>query len=328
METSVRLNDAGAERERYSREVAAKNLKPLWEHRVRPDIRAVAAIWRYADVRSSLMRAAELVTTHEAERRVLMLENPALPGSSTVATTLVAGMQIIRPGEVAPAHRHMPNALRFIVEGEGAYTTVDGERVAMRPGDFIVTRGWSWHEHGNLGSSPVIWMDGLDSPLARFFDAHRDGASPELQPPVLASRRPGRSVHYPRERMLDELERLARREPLHPSHGYRLRYTDPLDGRDPISTISAFLQRLPEGFAGRPHRGAECTVFNVVEGHGSALVGASCFDFEAHDVLVVPPRLPYRFETEVGCLLFSYSDRAAQEALGFWREEPETIAGL
>src|SRR6185503_13037284 len=110
---------------------------------------SVPAIWRYADLRAALLRASELITAPEAERRVLLLENPALPGTTFVAPTLLAGMQLILPGEIAPTHRHTANALRFIVEGTGAYTTVDGERIAMQPGDFVVTPGWTWHDHGN-----------------------------------------------------------------------------------------------------------------------------------------------------------------------------------
>src|SRR5262245_18419308 len=109
------------------------------------------------------MRAAELITTEEAERRVLMLENPALKGTTFVTTTLYAGLQVILPGEMSRTHRHAPNALRMIVEGEGAYTAVEGERVAMRPGDFVTTPGWTWHYHGNLRGEPVVWHDGLDT---------------------------------------------------------------------------------------------------------------------------------------------------------------------
>ena len=108
-------------------------------------------------------------------RRVLVLENPALPGRSSITQSLYAGLQLIMPGEVAPSHRHVQSALRFIVDGKGAYTTVGGERTTMYPGDFIITPSWAWHDHGNEGidgsSEPVVWLDGLDIPMVRFFDA-------------------------------------------------------------------------------------------------------------------------------------------------------------
>ena len=102
---------------------------------------------------------------------MLILENPALRGQSAVTQSLYAGLQLILPGEVAPSHRHTQSALRFIVEGSGAYTAVDGERTTMRPGDFIITPSWTWHDHGTRPDGPVVWLDGLDIPMIRFFDA-------------------------------------------------------------------------------------------------------------------------------------------------------------
>jgi gentisate 1,2-dioxygenase len=132
------------------------------------------------------MRAIELITAKEAERRVFMLENPGLPGSGYITNSLFCGMQVIKPGEIAPAHRHTPNALRFIIEGEGAYTTVEGERVPMRPGDFVLTPGWSWHDHGHLGNAPVVWLDALDNPFGQFFGAiFRENYPQDAQAPSL-----------------------------------------------------------------------------------------------------------------------------------------------
>jgi gentisate 1,2-dioxygenase len=316
------------ERELFSREAAAKNLKPLWERTIRlqPGGAAIPAIWRYADVRAALLRAAELITAREAERRVLMLENPGLPGTTFIGTALFAGMQLIRPREVAAAHRHSPNALRFIVEGDGAYTTLDGERVRMRPGDFVVTPGWTWHDHGNLGSEPVIWMDGLDLPFAQIFGAHfREDYADETQAVATSAAgsagRQTRIYSYPI--MRQQLERLACSGPPDPSHGFRLRYAD-ADRRDLLPTVAAFLQWLPAGFAGERYCSTECKVFNVVEGRGETNIGDSRFDFLPHDIFVVPPWTPYSIVADAECVLFSYSDRAAQEALGFYRESLAT----
>src|SRR5215831_1664327 len=159
---------------RLSKDAAALGMKPLWERvaRLAPGTAAQPVIWRWGDTRPLLMRACKLITAKQAERRVLMLENPALRGTTFATPTLYAGLQAILPGEIAPTHRHTPNALRFIIEGEGAYTAVDGERVMMKPGDFVVTPGWAWHDHGNAGDSPVVWLDGLDIALANLFGAH------------------------------------------------------------------------------------------------------------------------------------------------------------
>ena len=318
-------------------------MKPLWERvaRLQPGTAAVPAIWRWEKSQPLLMRAAQLISVREVERRVLMLENPALPGTTFATTTMFAGLQIILPGEIAPTHRHTPNALRFIVQGEGAYTTVAGERVMMYPGDFVTTPGWTWHDHGNLGSQPVIWLDGLDTAFANMFGAQfREDYPEESQPVSLpqgdALARYGSNLLpidyrvtgaaspilcYPYARTREALERLARNGDPDPTHGYKLRYANPATGGHAFPTMAVCMQWLPKGFACRPCRSTEGTVFCVVEGRGSATIGAVRFHFGPHDVFVVPSWEPYRLDAETECVLFSYSDRAAQEALGFWREQ-------
>ena len=164
------------ERKEFYERISGENLTPLWEVLgdlvpQRPRTPCVPALWRYQTARPLLLEAGRLITAKEAERRVLVLENPGLRGHSSITHTLYAGLQLILPGEVAPSHRHAQSALRFVVEGSGAYTAVDGERATMRPADFIVTPSWTFHDHGNPGKEPVIWLDGLDIPMIAFFDA-------------------------------------------------------------------------------------------------------------------------------------------------------------
>jgi len=314
---------AKSDRARFSKEIAALNMKPLWERvmRLKPGTAAVPSIWRWEETRPLLMHACEVITAKEAERRVLMLENPALAGTTFITTTLYAGLQAILPGEIAPTHRHTPNALRFIMEGEGAYTAVDGERIAMRPGDFVVTPGWTWHDHGNAGSKPVVWLDGLDTAFANIMGAHFREDYPEESQPVQKPAGVSAVLSYPYGRAREALEKLAKSGEPHPSHGWRLRYMDPVTGRDPFPTIAAFMQQLPKGFAGRNCRSTDGAVFCVVEGRGSVELGETHFDIAPNDVFVVPSWEPYRLNALSDCVIFSYSDRAAQEALGFWREE-------
>src|SRR6185369_1628192 len=165
-----------AQREAYYQRIAPAHLAPLWTRLkslvpAEPVPQLAAHHWRYADVRAGVLEAAEYISAREAERRVLILENPALTGSSQITTSLYAGLQLIMPGEVAPAHRHTQSALRFVLEGEGAYTAVDGEKTVMHPGDFVITPSWTWHHHGHEGSGPVVWLDGLDIPLLALFNA-------------------------------------------------------------------------------------------------------------------------------------------------------------
>jgi len=307
---------------RFSKDIAALGMKPLWERvmRLKPGTPAQAAMWRWKDTRPLLMRACELITAGQAERRVLMLENPAMPGTTFATPTLYAGLQAILPGEIAPTHRHTPNALRFIMDGEGAYTAVDGERVAMHPGDFVVTPGWTWHDHGNDGSAPVVWLDGLDTAFANLFGAHFREDAPKESRPAPGPAGVSVTLSYPYERMRGALEKLAKDGELHPSHGWRLRYIDPATGRDPFPTMAAFMQRLPKGFAGRNGRSTDGAVYCVVEGRGSVDIGSTRHEFAPHDVFVVPSWEVHRLSAATDCVIFSYSDRAAQEALGFWRE--------
>src|SRR6478735_375973 len=116
------------------------------------------------------MESGGLITAREAERRVLILENPGLRGESRATNTLFAGIQMILPGEVAPAHRHVSSAIRFVLDGEGAYTAVEGEKALMSPGDFVITANWAAHDHGNDSKEPMMWLDVLDFPMVNFFE--------------------------------------------------------------------------------------------------------------------------------------------------------------
>ncbi|HSG65705.1 MAG TPA: cupin domain-containing protein, partial [Gammaproteobacteria bacterium] len=158
--------------ERYHDELAARHLAPLWQRlgsllTPEPVVAARPQLWHYDGIRELLLESAALISAEEAERRVLILENVGLAGSSAITESLFAGLQLVMPGEIAPSHRHTPAALRLILEGAGAYTAVDGEKLPMRVGDFIVTPSWCWHDHGHEGSGPFVWLDVLDLPIVR-----------------------------------------------------------------------------------------------------------------------------------------------------------------
>ena len=331
------------ERQGFYERIDPHHLTPLWEVLgslviPQPDSPCVAAHWRYDAIRDYLLEAGRLITAKEAERRVLVLENPALRGRSSITQTMYCGLQVILPGEVAPSHRHTQSALRFVVEGEGAYTAVDGERVTMRRGDFIITPSWTWHDHGNAGSEPVIWMDGLDIPLVRMLDASFAERRDDDVPPVGAGEgdalaRYGNNLlpvdwepttanpvfHYPYERSRETLDRLFRAGPLHPAHGIRLQFVNPTTGGPAMPTIGTFIQYLPKGFRGTGQRVTDGTIYNVVEGRGRTRIGDRSFDWQPHDLFVAPSWLPVVHEADDDAVLFSYSDRPVQKALGLWR---------
>lgn len=339
------------ERRAFYDEIGRKNLTPLWEvlHGLitpEPKSRCRPAFWRYDEIRPHIMAAGELITAKEAERRVLILENPGLPGESKITTSLYAGLQLILPGEVAPAHRHSQSALRFIVEGDGAYTAVDGEKTIMRPGDFVITPSWTWHDHGNESDRPMVWLDGLDIPMVSFFDASflekwAEDSQPISRPVGDSFARFGQGLlpegytarshtspvfNYPYARTREALEAMRRTEEWDPAQGLKLNYVNPVNGDYAMPTIGTFMQLLPEGFEGIPYRATDATVFSVVEGTGRAVIGETVFDFGPRDHFVIPSWAWYRLEADEDAVLFSFSDRPVQQKLDLWREQRGNVS--
>lgn len=334
------------ERRAYYDRIGRHSMTPLWEvlaALVPPSPRSpvAPALWRYAELREQVLEAGRLISAEEAERRVLILENPALRGQSCITQSLYAGLQLILPGEVAPAHRHAQSALRLVLDGEGAYTAVDGERTTMRRGDFIITPAWTWHDHGNLGDRPVVWLDGLDIPLVRFLDAGfaektdetvqrtrrpegdalaRYGANMVPVDFQQAPREPTRLFVYPYAQTRAALVAIAGGTP-DPHHGFKQRFVNPATGASPMPTIGAFVQWLPAGLHTRPVSCTDGTVLVCLEGEGEAQVGEQAFPFSENDVFVVPSWHPLRLHAARDTVLFSYSDRPVQQALGLWREQ-------
>jgi gentisate 1,2-dioxygenase len=321
------------------------NLTALWEvlHALVPPLPnsgCAPALWKYKDVRPFILESGRLITAEEAIRRVLILENPGLRGQSAITRSLYCGLQLILPGEIAPSHRHTQSALRFIVEGSGAYTAVDGERTTMHPGDFIITPSWTWHDHGNPGNEPVVWMDGLDIQILQLFSAQFMETYPEAEQPVSkqegdSSVRYGNNMvpigplpasktspifNYPYERSRETLESLSRNQEADACHGWKMQFINPLTGGFAMPTIGAFIQLLPRGFKSSAYRSTDGTIYSVAEGSGAVTIGAERFEFEARDTFVVPSWQPVRFEAADDAVLFSYSDRPAQIALGLHRE--------
>jgi len=334
-------------KEFYDR-IRPTSLAPLWEvlHGLvtkEPNTIIKAHRWKYdSDVRPYLLEACKLITAKEAERRVLILENPALTGQSKVTRSLFAGLQIILPGEVAPPHRHTPAALRFVIEGEGAYTAVDGERTMMKPGDFVITPSWTWHDHGNVGDKPMVWLDGLDMHLVNLCEGcflERTGSDD----PTEADRPEGDSFarygnnllpvdddydrptspvfNYPYDRTREALEQMRKRDKWSPWHGLKLKYTNPKTGDYAIPTMATFIQLLPKDFKTQPYRSTASTVFVCTEGRGKTTVGDQVLEWGPRDIFVVPSWEQHVHDASSDAVLFSYSDRGIQEKLGFFREQ-------
>jgi len=333
------------ERQAFYDKIAPANLAPLWEQlhslvTAEPRPRVLPAIWHYDQIRPYLMQSGGLITAQEATRRVLMLMNPGLGGEASITGSLFAGLQLIMPGEVAPAHRHTQSALRFIIEGHGAYTAVDGERTRMEPGDFVITPSWTWHDHGNDTSDPMVWLDGLDVQLvnllnASFAEGYPEETQPVSRPEGDALARYGHNLlpvdwkpavktspvfNYPYPRSREALSALAKNGDPDPYHGHKLRYVNPATGESAMPTIGTFLQLLPKGFAGSPYRSTDGTVYVAVEGEGETRIGDTVMRWGPRDIWVVPSWMSHTHHAASEAVLFSFSDRPVQEKLGLWRE--------
>jgi gentisate 1,2-dioxygenase len=336
---------ANPKRAEYYERISQRDMTPLWEVlkyivTKTPMTQCVPAIWHFDEVKPLVEEAGRLLTAEEAERRVLVLENPALRGQSKITNSLYAGLQLILPGEIAGAHRHTASAIRLILDGDGAYTQVDGEKTIMKYGDFVLTPNWTAHDHGNESKQAMIWLDVLDVPTVNFFETafseHLDSAvqntarvdndslwrfgSSVLPDGTDTSMIRSPVINYAYERVRPILDRMKNTGDADKRHGFRLRYANPFNGGWSGPTMGAHLSLLPKGFKGESYRSTDGTIFACLEGKGTTKVDGQVIEWGPRDVFVVPTWKPYAHMTSSESVLFSISDRPAQEALGVWRE--------
>ena len=343
--TSDAKHNLKAVREAYYEKIAKYDMAPLWEvlrNVVTPEPRSRCkpALWKFEDIKRLMAEAGDVITAEEAERRVLILENPALHGETRITNSLFAGIQLILPGEVAPAHQHVASAIRFVLDGEGAYTAVQGEKANMSHGDFILTPNWAPHDHGNPSGKPMLWLDVLDMPTVNHFETsfmhHADEAmqhtsrgegdsleryaSGVLPDGTPVDNKISPVINYTYARTRPILERLKKSGDIDKRHGARVRYANPVTGGWALPTMGAHLALLPKGFKGEPYRSTDGTIFVCAEGQGSTKIGDQTFEWGMNDIFVVPPWVRYSHSAAKESVLFSISDRPMQEALGIWRE--------
>ena len=334
------------ERRAFYAKIDKSNMTALWTVlgaliTPEPKSACVPFAWRFKDIRTAMVEAGSLITAKEAERRVLVLENPGMRNQSKITTSLYAGVQMVMPGEVAPAHRHSQSALRLVLEGAGAFTAVNGEKTRMAVGDFIITPSQAWHDHTNPTAAPMFWLDGLDIPLIQFLDAsfieHLDAdEQPISRPEGDALARYGANMlpvdlkrrgvtspvfNYPYDRSRGALEHMKRAGEWDACHGLKMRYVNPETGEHAMPTIGTFLQLLPKGFTSARYRSTDATVFTAVEGHGTSRIGETVIEWGPKDVFVAPSWRPIVHTARDDAVLFSFSDRPVHEKLGVWRED-------
>ncbi|HTA43794.1 MAG TPA: cupin domain-containing protein [Bryobacteraceae bacterium] len=309
-------------REEFYRRLKPKNAAPLWGSLAdlvlaQPRPFCVPALWKYEEIRPLLMESGELISAQEADRRVLMIQNPGLKGVPQITQSLYAGLQLVLPGEITETHRHKASALRFVIEGDGAYTSVNGTKITMHPGDFILTPSWTWHDHGNATNDPVVWMDGLDIPIVNMMDTSFAEHYPDGTQQVLREETET-PFSFPYSRSRKALEQFLASGQIDSWHGVRLHYGD---DAGTMPTIDAWLQLLPAGFGTKPCRSTDATVFCVTEGHGQTRIGNTTLVWGRHDIFMAPSWEFVSHEAEAESVLFSFSDRPLQKILGLWREE-------
>lgn len=305
-------------------DLLATELAPFWEVVDRnrtPQPATVPHCWRWADYEPLLRRAGELVSTEQAERRVLMLVNPASRGEKRAVGNLYAGVQLILPGEKARAHRHTAAALRFILDGAGALTVVDGSAVELGRFDLVLTPTWMWHDHVNETPSPMVWLDALDSPFVRAMDAWFFEPHPEEFQTVGDGRADyapvPSSLSFPWAPMRSELWAAVSSSP---GGSATVSYTDPASGGDVLPTIRCRTLGVADGGQYGTRR-VGAAVYCVVEGGGVATVGGQSFDVSFGDVFCVPSWQPLSIVNRSGqdLSLFAYDDEPVLRAFGLAR---------
>jgi gentisate 1,2-dioxygenase len=347
----------------FYRDLAAVDLRPLWTITEQlltptPKIRAVPWLWSASTMKPLARRAIQLVPVERGgERRVLSLQNPGLAGLPYAAGTLWGAIQCLGPHEVAPAHRHSPGAIRFVLEGEGVWTTVNGDACDMVPGDLVLTPSMNWHDHTNAGDSEMFWFDGLDLPMiealdAIFFEEYPGPGEAQPQPAQhnVSERTHAAGVRYVagsvdetlssqhsklmNYRWADTSAELDRQAATSDEALLRVEYVNPDNGASVLPTMACALHRVRAGRHTLPVRRAGNAVYVVYTGHGWSVIDGQRFEWGPGDMFVVPSWVAVEHSCETSdqdANLFVVSDEPVLRALGIARTEvldgPQMVTG-
>jgi gentisate 1,2-dioxygenase len=301
------------------REAERLDVTPGWVGRDRPifwkEPRTdfVPAQWRYRQVRDALASAGALIDVALAERRNLILRNPFPGNNFATVRTLVCAYQMILPGEVAPSHRHSAHALRVILDANGSYSVVNGEKTPMETGDIILTPGGFWHGHGHEGAEPAYWLDGLDIPLVHLMEPMFFEEYPEKYEKI-ASVAPDSRFRFSRDSILARLD-TAKSDP-EESHGPRITLEAP-----DMPTMGLTVERLDSGQRTRRQRSTANRIFVVMEGAGETKVGEETFAWQRGDTVVIPTWAPFSHRSISDSQLFCMTDEPLMRAFKYYRSE-------
>lgn len=335
----------------FNKEIEKYHLGPLWNaipdlmHK-QPTPQAQAYLWKWDTIYKKLMKAKDIFTPERGgERRAIYFQNPGLLqrqpwGWASTTQTLYAAVQLILPGETAPSHRHTQSAMRFVMEGKGAYTIVDGERIFMEEGDYLITPGGLWHGHRHEGTEPMIWMDCLDIPFVystggTFFESYPDNLQqPEVPDNHKMNRYSGGMVRpisdrnssvaplstYKWNQTDAALKGLSKFEP-DPFDGYAVEFINPSNGTTANQNMAAWLQRFPAGYHSKAHRHTNAVIYQVHKGSGYTVINGVKFNWSKGDFFVVPNWALHEHVALQDSDLFSVSDLPIMERQNLQREE-------
>ncbi|MCX4703807.1 cupin domain-containing protein [Streptomyces sp. NBC_01352] len=334
----------------------AAGLIPLWTEignlmPLTPQPEAVPHVWPWDTLLPLARRAGDLVPVGRGgERRAIALANPGLPGRPYATPNLWAAVQYLGPREVAPAHRHAQGAFRFILEGEGVWTVVNGDAVEMRPGDLLLTPSMHWHGHHHVGDEPMVWLDGLDIPLvhrldAGFFEFGENGVSDRSTPsrsrnerlwghpglrPIAAPVSPNSPLMAYRWADTDdaltaqlELEDEGHPGVIEPGHA-GIRFTNPATGRDALATLRTEMHRLRAGATTATRRTVGSSVWQVFRGSGTVTLDDRVIEVADGDLIAVPSWCALTIAADTRLDLFTFNDAPVYEALDLARTETLT----
>ena len=319
----------------------ANDIEP-WQ----PKSASIPVIWRYKDLREPVLASIDLVSPEKAGRRVIYLNNPGRRDVSAAVGWLYSGLQVMHPGEVATAHSHAASALRFIMEGTGAYTIVDGHKMTLGANDFVLTPNGTWHEHGvDASGTTCIWQDGLDIPLVNALEANFYAVHPRLQQEVAfpvddmaktwgnPGLRPATGAwpkgysplfKYEWGPTYEALQGLSQSADGSPYDGVIMNYINPVTGGHVMPTIGASMQMLRPGEKTRAHRHTGSFMYQCAKGSGYSIVAGKRLDWEERDIFCVPSWAWHEHvnlsERDDACL-FCFNDLPVIETLGLYREE-------
>jgi len=337
-DTTMKSNPSGRSYDDIRKSWHAANLRPLWENAVAHKVRDGGPApnhWQWQKIRPLVTDAIGVATPAAIERRVLTLTAPNTADEFGGTTTnLSAALQILLPGEKARPHRHTMNALRFVIEGSGASTIVDGKDCPMEEGDLVITPGWTWHEHVHRGSAPIIWLDALDAPLHRYFgtDVFEPGPAHDLPNlpsdaafavanivPDLGAQAPAFSpvFRYP----WAAARQAVRTAPKSKDGARRVRYVNPITGGSTMPLMDCYLTQIDKGSETVRFRTSSNAVCLVCEGRGSTRVGEDTVKWETHDVFSLPHGNWITHRADETATLFVVTDRDALRRLDLLKEQ-------